>query len=365
MSVSDTATKSAGVNHLDVIEQNNSSSSKSRKSAPSSKSLKSSSKSTSKKPESKKSESIFESINTIFSSTNTSISRSSKSVKQINNSATPKNLTIPHKASSGLGIGSRLLTTVRSNRGRTNTIPSSTSTSSSSSNSSITSLKGRSASHEFKIELTFNPSHHHRSGSSSAQPPKSIKIKPKLQVLTIQSDKPIPITIDGEFLMESSALQSAESKIDSLRQRLVNKYLANWSKLSSECEGQIRVPKNVYHDVLALVRMQLKLPCGSSGGIDMFETVECKDLAWSKNPESGVYHAQLTFKLFLDEQKLKRTTGDINTAAGLVHLVPSFQTCLLGRFYAVRFEFEYGSDEGKFGVKDGKKVFANLPISVV
>ncbi|GME83954.1 unnamed protein product [Ambrosiozyma monospora] len=164
--------------------------------------------------------------------------------------------------------------------------------------------------------------------------------------------------------MESSALQTAKSKIDLLKQQLVKKYLKNWSKLSSDCNGQLRVPKNVYNDLLALVRMQLKLPCGPSGGIDMFETVECKDLVWSKGND-GVYHAELTFKLFLDEQKLKRTSGDVNVAAGLVHLIPSFQTCLLGRFYAVRFEFECGSEDGKFGVKDGKKVFASLPISVV
>ncbi|GME79825.1 unnamed protein product [Ambrosiozyma monospora] len=119
MSVSDTATKSAGVNHLDVIQQNNSSSSKSNKSGPSSKvSHKSSAKSTTKKQES-----IFESINTMFSSTNTSFSRSSKSVRQINNSAVPKNSAIPkssnvsRRTSLGLGIGSRLLTTVRSDRG--------------------------------------------------------------------------------------------------------------------------------------------------------------------------------------------------------------------------------------------------------
>ncbi|GME71319.1 unnamed protein product [Ambrosiozyma monospora] len=358
MSVSYTATKSAGINCFDVIQQNNSSSSKSTKSDPSSKS-KSSSKSTDKRPENKKPESIFESINTIFSSTNTSFSRSSRSVKRNNNSSTLKDTTKLSRDSLGL----RLL---RSNRGSTNTIPSSISTSSSSSNSPITSsLQGRSASHEFKIDITFNPSHHNRSGSSSSlQPPTSIKIKPRLQVLTIQSDKPIPITIDGEFLMESSALQTAKSKIDSLKRRLLNKYLTTWSRLSSETEGQLRVPKNVYQDLLALVRMQLDLPCGPSGGIDMFETVECKDLEWSKDP-SDVHHAQLTFKLFLDENKLKRTTGDVNAAAGLVHLVPSFQTCLLGRFYAVRFEFEYGSEDGKFGVKDGKKVFASLPIDVV
>ncbi|GMF06016.1 unnamed protein product [Ambrosiozyma monospora] len=164
--------------------------------------------------------------------------------------------------------------------------------------------------------------------------------------------------------MESSALQTVDSKFRSLKQRLVQKYLSKWSKLAAECGEQLRVPTNVYHDLLALVKMQLKLPCGPNGGIDMFEIVECKDLVWNKDQESGIYHAELSFKLFLDEQKLKRAYGD-NTAAGLVHLVPSFQTCLLGRFYAARFEFEYGSDEGKFSVKDGKKVFASLPISVV
>ncbi|GME89727.1 unnamed protein product [Ambrosiozyma monospora] len=246
----------------------------------------------------------------------------------------------------------------RPNRGSTNTLSSPNSETSFYSSSSIISPGGRASSHEYKFELMFNPH------SSSAQPPTSIKIKPRLQVLTIQSDKPIPMTMDGGFLMESSALQTAKSKIDSLKQR-INKYLTNWSKLSSEFEGQLKVPTNLYHDLLALARMQLVLPCGPTGGIDMFETVECKDLAWSKDQVSGVYHVELTFKLFLDEQKLNRTKGDVNAAAGLVHLVPSFQTCLLGRFYAVRFEFEYESDDGKFGSKDGKKVFASLPISVV
>ncbi|GME83975.1 unnamed protein product [Ambrosiozyma monospora] len=82
MSASDTTTKSAGVNHLTAIHQNNTSSSKSRKSAPESKSLKSSSKSTSKK-----SDSIFESINTMFSSTNTSSQLKFRNwVKIVNNS---------------------------------------------------------------------------------------------------------------------------------------------------------------------------------------------------------------------------------------------------------------------------------------
>ncbi|GME80228.1 unnamed protein product [Ambrosiozyma monospora] len=333
LSVSDTTTKSAGVNHLD-IPQNNSSLSKSGKSSPSSKSVKHSSKSTIKK-----SESIFESM---FSSTNTSFSHSSKSVKQNNNP------TMPQRVSLVSGTGSTFLY--------------STSSSTPNPSSSITLRKGRSTSHEFNIELTFNPTDHHLSAS---KPPTSIKLKPRLQVLTIQSDKPIPITIDGEFLMESSALQSVKSKIDSLKQRLMKKYLTRWSKLFDECSGRLSVSTNVYNDLLALVRMQLKLPCGATGGLDMFEMVNCSDLVWRKDPESGVYHSQFTFNLFLDEQKLKRITGDINSAIGLVHLIPSFQTCLLGRFYAVRFEFEFGSEKSRYGVKNGKKVFASLPISVV
>ncbi|GME83580.1 unnamed protein product [Ambrosiozyma monospora] len=360
MSVADKVTKSTGIGHLDVTHQNNLSSSKSV--SPSSEDIGKGPEN--KNPESKNSESVFESINTMFSPTNTSTSRSSESGKQINNTISPKTSPLPHKDSLSSGIGSRLLTAVRSNRGSVSAISPSTSKPSFSPNSSITPLNRRSSSHKFEIELTFNPSHHSQ-GSSSPKPPTSIKIKPRLQVLTIQSDKPIPIAIDGEFLMESSALLTAQSKIDSLKERLVNKYLTTWSSISHECEGQINVPRNVYQDLLALVRMQLVLPCGSSGGIDMFETVECKDLEWSKSPDSGVYHAELTFKLFLDEKKLKQTTGDANTAAGLVHLVPSFQTCLLGRFYAVRFEFEYGYKEIKFGVKDSKKAFASLPIDVV
>ncbi|GME95294.1 unnamed protein product [Ambrosiozyma monospora] len=82
MSVSDTATKSACINHLSSIQQNNSSSSNLT--------LDSGSPKSSSKSTNKKSESIFESINTMVSSTNTSFSNSSKSVKQINNPESPK-----------------------------------------------------------------------------------------------------------------------------------------------------------------------------------------------------------------------------------------------------------------------------------
>ncbi|GME79711.1 unnamed protein product [Ambrosiozyma monospora] len=339
LSITDSDTKSADVNHFYAgrPNRNNSPFSKSYGSVPLSntKSSNSSFKSTNSS-----------STNTIFSSTKISLFRSSKSMKQNIHSDNSKSL-------SSSGIGSK--------KESAKTVPFSTSISPSLLNSSVVPLKGRSASHEFKIELTFNPNLH----STSAQPPTNTKIKPRLQVITIQSEKPIPITIDGQFLMESSALETSRNKFESLKYRLLRKYLMKWTELSKQCDGKLNVPKNVHDDLLALVRMQLRFPCGANGGLDMFETVECNDLRWSKDKESDVYHAELTFKLFLDEEKLKRTTGDANFAAGLVHLIPSFQTCLLGRFYAVRFEFEYGFEEGRYGVKDGKKVFASLPIDVV
>ncbi|GME76989.1 unnamed protein product [Ambrosiozyma monospora] len=188
-----TSTTDHHFNYLDTISKDNISPSKSHKFTPilSLTSLKSSSKSSMQIPERKKTESIFE------SSTNTSSSLSSKSGKQSSISTTKKNIPVPRKASMA-GIRSKLLTTKR-NKESTNRVPSSTP------NSFLASAEARSASHEFKIELTFNPSHDHHTGSLSTQPPASIKIKPRLQVLTIQSDKPIPITIDGKFLMESSA----------------------------------------------------------------------------------------------------------------------------------------------------------------
>ncbi|GME74536.1 unnamed protein product [Ambrosiozyma monospora] len=165
--------------------------------------------------------------------------------------------------------------------------------------------------------------------------------------------------------MESSVLDTSRNKFESLKHRLQKKYFDKWAKLSEECDGQLGVPKNVFNDLLALVKMQLSLPCGANGGLDMFENVNCKDLMWKKDSENGVYHAQLTFRLFLDEKKLKRITGGVNSAVGLIHLVPSFQTCLLGRFYSVRFEIECRSQEVKYGVNDGKTVFASLPIRVI
>ncbi|GME90748.1 unnamed protein product [Ambrosiozyma monospora] len=255
MSISDTATESIGVIHLDVIQPNrqNSTFSKSHESTQNSCSSKPSSKSTSNNP----------STNTMFSSTSNSLFRSSKSVKQIMYSNTTIN-----KSMQRLGLGAE------SNNENSHTVPFFTSLYSHLSDLSHVPPKRRSASKEFKIELTFNPNHY----SSFDQPPKTIKIRPRLQVLTIQSEKPIPITIDGEFLMESSALNTSRNKFDSLKQRLLQKYLAKWTKLSKECVGQLNVPENVHDDLLALVRMQLRLPCGANGGLDMFETVECNDL---------------------------------------------------------------------------------------
>ncbi|GME76251.1 unnamed protein product [Ambrosiozyma monospora] len=341
---SDSATNSTGFSHLkaNIPKMSYSQFSKSHKSVPPS-STKSS------KPSKSTRNKHF--INTIFSSASTSLSRSSKSVRQIFHTNSSKIKTLPY---SSLEIDS--------NKANSNLVPFSTYLSPLFSNLLPVSLKDRSTFNEFEIELTFNPNRH----SCSAQPPKSIKINPRLQVITIQSEKPIPITIDGECLMESSALETTRKKFDLLKQRLMKKYLTNWCKLLNESNGQLSVPKNVYNDLLALVKMQVRQPCGANGGLDVFETVECNNLMWTKDSEGGVYQAQLKFMLLLDEEKLTQTTGDVNEAAGLAHLVPSFQTCLLGRFYSVRFEFECGSvHEGRYGVKDAKKIFATLPIVVV
>ncbi|GME71731.1 unnamed protein product [Ambrosiozyma monospora] len=113
--------------------------------------------------------------------------------------------------------------------------------------------------------------------------------------------------------------------------------------------------------------MHVDLPSGIEG-VDLFETIRYDNLKWNKFGDAGNIHkSTLKFPLLLDENKLKRTSGGVNLAAGLINLVPSFQTCLLGRFHQVRFEFEflYGDGGAKFGVKDGKKVFVGLPLGVV
>ncbi|GME86436.1 unnamed protein product [Ambrosiozyma monospora] len=61
--------------------------------------------------------------------------------------------------------------------------------------SSVTSFEGRSASHESNVELKFHPSHHHLNAHPPYNHQESFKMDPRLPVLTIQSKKPILITI--------------------------------------------------------------------------------------------------------------------------------------------------------------------------
>ncbi|GME79489.1 unnamed protein product [Ambrosiozyma monospora] len=125
-------------------------------------------------------------------------------------------------------------------------------------------LSSRSATHDIEINLTFNP---HRT-KPKTPPPTTLIIKPKLQIINIQSDNPIPITIDGEFLLESSALQSTRNKIDSLKAHLLEDYLQKWKDITKGTN--LKVPKTLYMDTLALSKMHVDLPSGIEG-VDLFE----------------------------------------------------------------------------------------------
>ncbi|GME81091.1 unnamed protein product [Ambrosiozyma monospora] len=149
-----------------------------------------------------------------------------------------------------------------------------------------------------------------------------------------------------------------------------------------------------------------------------------KEFVWKREvaEESGyVYCARATFGLFLDESKLlKRNSGtefrygtgvgfgQENTTSplansfnvtskyldsgsdsknfeifedgldvknkkteGSIHLVPTFQTCHLSRFYNVKFEIECGlgttggKSKKKLNGKDGRRLLVSLPIDIV
>ncbi|GME70383.1 unnamed protein product [Ambrosiozyma monospora] len=317
---------------------------------------------------------------------------------------------------------------------------------------SLSSQSPRSTKYDFKIDLIYNP----KTSSRSNLPPKSIKINPKLQILNLQSTSPIPITIDSEFLKESTTTQSLDLKINAMKWKFIN-YMKTWKSLSEECKKKgyanaMAISKQLHSDLSSLIELQLDSPgdsfgVGSNGvglgGIDLFHEVEMnlemedredggntddeKEFIWKRVPgEDGgyIYRAKATFSLFLDESKLiKRNTGtsyvghgfgyggyggENDTASpiansfmvsgassssssesnstnskagsfgnaslevkdkksGSIQLVPSFQTCYLGRFYNIKFEVECGLDgkSKKLSGKDGRRMLASLPIDIV
>lgn len=196
-------------------------------------------------------------------------------------------------------------------------MPSSDSNSSDSSLTlkSLSSLKKHKQEHCFvEFDLTFKSSHK----SSKPDLPPNITIKPSLKVVNIYSTFPIPVSLDGEFLMDEQLLQYT---IPNIRHHF-DIYLTRLKRLVSK----VQVPRPFYNSVNSLSKLSAK-----EVYVPKYEFLpETIDLSkkWVYDSKEHVYRASI---------KLPLTTNAKHTKKSSVCLIPTFQSCLVNHFYMVHF----------------------------
>lgn len=206
--------------------------------------------------------------------------------------------------------------------GRTSSVPikstDSTSDESLSTVKSLQSLKQVVQDHCFvELNLKFIPEN---KNANKHDLPSSIHISPELKSINIYSTYPIPVSLDGEFLMDQQLLQYT---IPNIRKQY-DLYLTELKKLATV--GKVPIPRTFYNSVNSLSKLSVKEAC-----VPRFEFIgETINLTnkWKYNNKEKIYETNIRIPLAMNSKQISKST---------ICLVPTFQSCLVNQFYMVHF----------------------------
>lgn len=181
---------------------------------------------------------------------------------------------------------------------------------------SLHSLKQAIQEHCFvEFDLTFVPDN--KSGFKP-ELPQSLTVNSTLKSINIYSTFPIPVSIDGEFLMDEQLLQYTIPNI----RRQFNTYLIELKQLV----GQVPVPRPFYNSVNSLSKLSAKEAYVPKFDF-LTETMNLQN-KWKFDEKSKVYKAYVKIPLAVSSKQINNSNAC---------LVPSFQSCLVNQFYMVHF----------------------------
>lgn len=166
-----------------------------------------------------------------------------------------------------------------------------------------------------EFELTFVPENQLPSKSDL---PSSITVSPSLKFVNIYSTYPIPVSIDGEFLMDEQLIQYTMPCF----KKTFSKYLKELKELANE----VPVPRSFYNNVNAMSKLTLK-----EAYVQKFEfktrTIDLQN-KWEYDEKKQVYKASVKVPLSMSFKQIHKST---------ICLVPTFESCLVNQFYMVHF----------------------------
>lgn len=235
------------------------------------------------------------------------------------------------------------LTNSKTDINRSNSVPINTSNS----NSSASLITGSSLQNNTKqvlqnhcfvdFELKFSPTN--KSSSTKVDLPSSITISLSFKCANVYSPYAIPVSIDGEFLMDEQLLSYTIPNI----RRQYRGYLDQLNLLSKH---HIPVQRNLFVGVNALSKLSVK-----EAYVPKFEfSTETVDLTkkWYWDAESQAYKASIKMPLFMNPKLISKSTSC---------LVPTFESCNINNLYMVHFHTSIK--------KSRKYVVFKFPIKVV
>lgn len=183
------------------------------------------------------------------------------------------------------------------------------------------------------FELKFSGS------SNKVDLPSSITISSSFKCINVYSPHPIPVSIDGEFLMDEQLLCYTIPNI----RRQYEGYLGQLKLLS---QRNIPVPKNLFIGVSSLSKLSVK-----EAYVPKFEFLsETIDLTpkWCLDSQDHVFKASIKMPLAINPKLISKSTSCV---------VPTFESCNINNSYMVHFHVS---------IKKSKKyVVFKFPITVV
>ncbi|KAG0686484.1 hypothetical protein C6P40_003966, partial [Pichia californica] len=168
------------------------------------------------------------------------------------------------------------------------------------------------------IYFSFKSSDSKRNSKTNL--PTTITISPNLKIYNVQSPFPIPITFDNKFIFNGGF---EIDNIQNIRKKFAYYYHQLCDALRDTDTGLVR---SLYNKINSLSRLFV-----SEQTVKKFFESQTIDLTnqWKLNLEKNIYECEFQIPLNIDIKSEKISS---------LCIVPSFQQCLLSRFYGVEVE---------------------------
>lgn len=164
------------------------------------------------------------------------------------------------------------------------------------------------------LALTFDA----EKKSKNCKLPSSIEIGFMLRAINLYSESPIPFVVDEDFLLN-----------DGLSKKNVQKIKSQFKCYLTELRKKVCMGNDQDDQTLLRVVNSMSKLCVWQYFIDDYYRAQKFDLKnkWAFDPSTELYKCNLDVPMHVDVEKLYRSSN--------YHLVPSFQSCYMSRFYGI------------------------------